>query len=264
MPKLSKQDAARHLEALALVDADRDLTHDERLFIIENYRPDATNLNGLTGAFFTPYGLAREMAIMFGCNYPATVIDLCAGIGTLSRAYLDTDHEVRRLICIEINPEYVKVGRRLVPEADWIQASIYDVLPWKTERPRLDLALTNPPFGSVRTAQVGTGLPTELQVVDLGLMTADRVAAILPPASAGHYYSGRQGYRDLAGTDQGRHYDALAARWPGLERVYSSIDTAFYADQWKGVKPAVELIAFEVDREDVPAPTGAGQLALGL
>ena len=39
-------------------------------------------------------------------------IDLCAGIGVLSIAALQRDPQ-RELVCIDINPEYVKAGKKI-------------------------------------------------------------------------------------------------------------------------------------------------------
>jgi hypothetical protein len=52
------------------------------------------------------------------------------------------------LTCVEINPRYFEVGRKLLPEARWINADVFD---WRTlDLGRYDVAIANPPFGRVK------------------------------------------------------------------------------------------------------------------
>lgn len=68
---------------------------------------------------FTPWGLAADFTID-AVSSGAEVIDLCAGIGILSYFL---HHRARYaydcpdLTCVELNPRYVEIGRRLLPEA---------------------------------------------------------------------------------------------------------------------------------------------------
>ncbi len=149
MAKLTKTEATGHLAALALLNRSS-LSPDERWEILEKYREDAEHANVLDGAFFTPVGLARD----FGIEVPACrrLIDLCAGVGALaymhSRAYRARGSEpVPEIVCLERNPDYVAVGKILIPEAVWIEADVFD-LP-KLGLGHFDVAISNPPFGSV-------------------------------------------------------------------------------------------------------------------
>jgi len=69
-------------------------------------------MNGACGAHFTPAGLARDFAIDAGGG--RRVIDLCAGIGGLG-FWLDLDGRAGELVCVEVNPAYVEVGRKILP-----------------------------------------------------------------------------------------------------------------------------------------------------
>lgn len=87
MSKLTKQQAQVH-EAAARLLAKGTLTEDEKRFVFQNFREDARHINGQAGAFFTPLGLARDLAIHIPYKTGETIriIDLCAGIGVLSYA----------------------------------------------------------------------------------------------------------------------------------------------------------------------------------
>ena len=62
MGKLSKEAAKAHREADALTRLERDLTEDEREFVLEYWQESADTASVLDGAYFTPMGLAAEVA----------------------------------------------------------------------------------------------------------------------------------------------------------------------------------------------------------
>jgi hypothetical protein len=117
--KLTKRQAQQHAEAVRLVALDRDLTEDEKEFVLDHWQEAATARNALDGAFFTPAGLGIDLAIEVNGD---RIIDLCAGIGRLAwscrdRARRANNEAARELVCVERNPAYVAVGRKVVPEA---------------------------------------------------------------------------------------------------------------------------------------------------
>src|SRR5690348_1627910 len=115
--KLTKPQIKAHKEAMALVDCNRPLKDDEKEFILDNFQEAATHINSAAGAFFTPRGLARDFAIEVngGSAYKQRCIDLCAGIGSLAYA---VEQNVGSLVCVEVNPEYARIGKRIVPDAE--------------------------------------------------------------------------------------------------------------------------------------------------
>jgi len=148
MAKLSKVAAKLHHQALDLVHSDKRLTLDDRYFILEHFHESATNMNGLAGAFFTPEGLANDLSVeVQECK---SLIDLCAGIGRLAFACRE---RAERIVCVELNPEYARVGMRVMPEAEWIVGDVYS----HHDPGRFDVAISNPPFGAVKTGKAFSG-----------------------------------------------------------------------------------------------------------
>ncbi|MEM6617579.1 MAG: hypothetical protein AAF619_13740, partial [Pseudomonadota bacterium] len=46
------------------------------------------------------------------------------------------------LVCVEINPAFVEIGKKMIPEATWICADVFDVL--DIELGHFDCAVSNP------------------------------------------------------------------------------------------------------------------------
>lgn len=234
MAKLSKRQIKAHKEACALVDCDRPLTIDEREFILNNWQESATHVNSAAGAFFTPLDLAFHLCLEIG--HCRDIIDLCAGIGALAFAAAYDERTQRQITCVEVNPEYVRVGRRVVPEARWICASV-DALP--ADIGRFEMAIGNPPFG--RTAKImGPRFSGEddLAVIDVASDLAEFGVFIVPQASAPFEYSGRRNYERRPSPKYERFHKAT-----GIDlEAGCGVDCAVFKDQWKGVSPKVEIV----------------------
>lgn len=131
MAKLTKAQAKLHEKAVKLLQC-KELSEADTRFVFNHYREDANHINSTAGAFFTPYGLARDFRLHIPLNYKDHVklIDLCAGIGILSymaaRACDNHNQCSVEITCIEINQDYVDVGKQLLPEATWICSDALD------------------------------------------------------------------------------------------------------------------------------------------
>ncbi len=222
---------------MELVHSDRALNYEERLFILQNFHEGAEHLNAKTGAFFTPYDLARDFAINVGDA--KRVIDLCAGIGMLSFA---VDWEVRgtEMVCVELNPEYVTVGKRVMPKATWIHA---DVCTYPMDHlGRFACAISNPPFGRVGTTtqkKMGyTGAELEFRIIEVASTCADRGVFIVPQGSCPFMYSGRRSFE----AQRSAKYERFNEQTGIAFELGCAIDTAEYRREWKGVAPICEIV----------------------
>ena len=239
MARLSKAEAKRHQEACDLVVLDRVLMEDEREFVINNWQESASHINSAAAAFFTPLELAFHLAIETnGCR---TFIDLCAGIGALSYACWQSNRSsIDRIVCVEINPDYAAVGRKVLPEAEWIVASV-DALP---DLGSFDMAISNPPFGKVvKIAGPRYSGEADLAVIDIASDLATYGTFIIPQMSAPFQYSGRQSmtFRDNDRTAKFRDATAIDLQ-PGC-----GVDCDYFRDQWRGVAPKVEIVCADFE-----------------
>ncbi|MCC8939630.1 methyltransferase [Bradyrhizobium sp. Arg68] len=250
MAKLTKVEAKAHAEAVELLKKEV-LTYDERVFVLDNWHEGANHINGSAGAFFTPTGLAGDFAID-ACG--GRTIDLCAGIGALAfhvfwrGNYARSQGEPgREIVCIERNPAYVEVGRKVLPEAQWICADVFDFD--LKGLGRFDCAIANPPFGATPRAGSGpryTGRSFEFHLIDIASDIADYGAFIIPQMSAPFEYSGVQCYRERRSADYLRFVEQTGIH---LE-AGCGVDCSYYRDAWRGVAPSVEIVC--ANFEDMP------------
>ncbi len=230
MAKLSKAQTRAHNQALEILRKDR-LNEADREFVFENWQEAANHMNGQAGAFFTPMGLAWDLAIDVGGR---KILDLCAGIGVLGYAAFHRGsydrEQARQITCVEINPDYVEVGRKLLPEATWICADAFSDL---SHLGRFDWVVANPPFGAIN----GRG-DFDLAIVERAADFADDATFILPAGSVPFAYSGRPCYDDSRPSDKARRF---RDRTRIDLRAGCGVDCSFYRDEWRNTAPAVEI-----------------------
>lgn len=252
MAKLTKAEARRHNNAVELLQQET-LTEDDKRTVLESWNPSAEHINGAAGAFFTPPDLAQDITLDVGTV--GSVLDLCAGIGALSLA-IWWKHEYRarlegtplpQVVCVEQNPEYVRVGRKLFPEATWIQGSVFD-LPATLDH--FDVAVSNPPFGRVRRdgdSPGYTGAEFEYHVVSIAAQRADRGVFVLPQGSLPWAYSGRPYFtHDHPSAKYQKFHEQT-----GIDlEAGCGIETTVYEGWLGGVSPTVEIanVDFATDR----------------
>lgn len=256
MSKLTKPQAKSHLEATKLLDQPT-LTLDERQFVLDHWLPSARHINSISGAYFTPCSLARDLSIYIPSN--GSLIDLCAGTGHLAFHAIDrwsgsTPHS--RIVCIEINPDYVVVGRKVVPEAHWICGDVFSIgLPpnfcsFNAQDRRLlfepfDFAISNPPFGRQRNPLMPIpGSPIELNVLHIASQLSRCGAFILPQMSCPFKYSGQRNYEPY----ESNVYRKFRSQSP-IDLRCSSIDCSVHLDSWQGVSPSVEIALYDLDEQ---------------
>ena len=252
MAKLTKAEAKAHAEAVAILTQDA-LNDDEREFVLHNWHEAADNLNTTAGAHFTPPQLAYDFAI--DAHGSGRVLDLCAGIGMLARAVAwrhSYQADITEIVCIERNPQYVAIGQKIIPEARWICADVFD-LP-DLDLGRFDSVISNPPFGrSAARTRKGpryTGAEFEYHLIDLVSDHADYGAFILPQNSAPFVYSGAHFMRFL---DAGKAIDFQNKL--GFEmQPGCGVDTSYHRNEWKTVSPMCEVVCMDFTERMAPAP----------
>ncbi|MFC9965620.1 methyltransferase [Nocardia ignorata] len=242
MGRLSRSEAAAHREALGLAGVRRDLTEDEKLFVLNHYQESANPAHHTDGAFFTPTGLAVCMSLdVVGTR----VIDLCAGIGALAYACRNPHEQssgwpARELVCVESNPEFVAVGMKIVPEATWVCEDMFAVMRQRW-RP-FDTAIANPPFGvHPRTSNAPgyRGPRFEYHAIAVAAHLARHGVFLIPQNSAPFHYSGGDGMHEGRADAQYRRFSSGTGITlePGC-----SVDTAFYDSHWHQPPTRTEII----------------------
>ncbi|KAF2331479.1 MAG: methyltransferase [Flavobacterium nitrogenifigens] len=252
MSKLTKKQIADHNIAVELLKKDS-LTFEEKLIVYEKWNESANSLNSEAGAFFTPIDLARDFSLQI--YEGAKIVDMCAGIGMLS-FFAYHYNKCTDITCVELNPQYVEVGKKLLPEAKWICGSIFDF----EQLEHYDQAIGNPPFGKIKTG-ISTssklkykGSEFDLITIEIASLIADCGAFIVPQMSTPFRYSGCHFFEDLRENSKG--YNPYERSLPQKVQKFINetklnyefnigIDTSVYINQWKGVSPMCEIITFD-------------------
>ena len=228
MGKISRTAQKRHHDAMKLWESKDKFDHEDTLYFYGHYQEGATQLNALAGAFFTPWELARDFSMHVQGN---SIIDLCAGTGMLSYACTGNNRE-DKLVCVELNQEYATLGRKLVPWATWYHKDVTE-LNELAEEDKFDVAISNPPFG-----KIGGYDMFDLEVVRIASRVARTGVFILPQMSTPFRCSGRSGFE--------QETTPKLAKWMEKNNIKfemnCGIDCNIYIDQWKGVKPIVEIV----------------------
>ena len=237
MAKISKRKAKLHLEACELLKQD-ELSSDDKDFVYEHWLPSYNHNTGWIASFFTPLGLARDITIYIPDE--GRIVDICAGIGGLSRVMLDRTYDKSKLdvVCVERSQDFVDVGKKLVPEATWIQGDVFDKDLWD-KLGKFDYAISNPPFG-----QIGQIKPdwlkyhgvADLMAVEVALQVSSASTFILPQGSLPFVFSGGHKIQDS------RPFSKLQECYPNIEVSCSSLDTSLYEDEWLDASPKVEAV----------------------
>lgn len=233
MGGLSKLDWQAHEGAEALLRLERALTDDEVERVLADWNPQARHNAGAAGAYFTPPQLAHDLAALAHISEGGRYLDLCAGIGRLtwalsvSHRYASPREKARTAYtCVEINPEYCAVGRRLMPWADWVCGSAFDPA-LIASLGTFDVGIANPPFGRVRTRGDAKGWlryrgSADLQACEVLARLCTQGALVIMPQSSLPW--GRDG-REQFSAD----YRAWSDRNRGWQLERTSLDPSCYA-----------------------------------
>jgi hypothetical protein len=257
MAKLTRPDTRLHEQACELVESDRPLTIAEREFVLDNWNPMANHNVTVAGAFFTP----KEWASAMITPYPpdGRIIDFCAGIGRLGfTMWCYNQEQIRHyseekpveIVCLEINPEYVKVGKRVLPEAEWIEANGYDQ-DVVDGLGHFDRFYANPPFGNVATVNgnakwlVNQGKGAHGLAVEIGARLSDVGVMIIPEGKTD--YNAQRGEHQLTqsvGSKVRKLYPDFNIN-PWLDRT-SIFTEEGEAPDWKGADPKCEIVKYSI------------------
>ncbi|AXG66961.1 DNA methyltransferase [Dickeya phage vB_DsoM_JA29] len=253
MGKLSKADQIRHAQAMDLINSDKPLTFDQKLFVYENYFESATSNVRELGSFHTPLSYAWDFEL--DIQGYGSLVDLCAGTGILSFCYRHRmkyyhPDEVPTIVCVEINKEYCDIGKRLLPEAIWVNddALTHDVLQYLDPCTKFKNAISNPPFGYLKTSEhMGKyrGKDFEFRIIERASQVAEYGSFIIPQQSAPFTYSGTRHYQERDSKKYiNFHKDTGIELTAGI-----GVDSSVYKDEWKNTSILCEDVQADFTKE---------------
>lgn len=242
MAKISKRKLAEHERACDLVHSDRPLSYDERLFVVQNWDPQACHNITKGSAFFTPLEIAGDMMIEACDPNRLPVLDLAAGIGILGFALENRIGRKFDLKCVEINPDFVAVGKRVLPYADWV---CEDAVEWsKGSSERFCQTISNPPYGHRK----GVGA-LEYIFAEIAMKNSDYGVFLMPAGRLTDWkFSGEDTFTNL----KNDRYEKWSKKTGIVLECNCGIDCSIYKNLWNGTVITVDVVL--VSKGETGAP----------
>ena len=238
--RVSKKQTRQHDRLMAMLSSSDRLSVDQIESFYDDFVPSSMANTTKLNAFFTPQSVAQEISVFCDCD-GSTVLDLAAGIGSLSYGILSSGRKPKRVVAIEINPEFVKIGKRLLPEVEWICGDIFDATAMK-RLGRFDWVISNPPFNVPMPPDVKKDagpVTSDLAAVVVALTVANDGMFILPQKSTPWKFSGRQTYECSNPPTAVRRF---MDRHPSINFYCVSCDLAYCKDDWQDGITMPELV----------------------
>jgi len=226
------------------------LSEEEIELVYSKYFPAYDNQISESGAFFTPLELAYDFAnepFGGGGVQPKEwkVIDLCAGIGILSYTLYNFHRKMPNITCVEKEPRFIEIGKKLLPNATWIEGDVTDENFIKSLGNNYDCVISNPPYGKIGGVCDWLdykGAEFEYKVIEIGKHLSWQGVFLLPQNSAPFQLSGKPYYMD---DRKPKKYEKFNKE-TGIELGAGiGFDTSIYMNDWKGTKIVTEICCVE-------------------
>ena len=255
MARLTKPQEKKHDEALSLLSLNRKLKDEETEFVFRHYSAMATHRVAKGAIYFTPYEIASELAVMARLQGGGRVIDYAAGIGVLTHHMLISEYwdaKPKHHVCVEIDPEFVEVGKKLLPRVEWVCGNIFD-RELVQSLGTFTIGIANPPFGVVPSLASGkvwlkAKVPAHLATVELMVRMCQYGGFVIMPRVDQEYQP-----------QTGRLSDALQrllTAFPGLHvGMCMDLDWDQYP-KWQGANPDTVIVDVSVNDMDDSIPLG--------
>lgn len=250
--KITKQESKLHDEAMAILSLTRKLEYDDIEFVYKNFNPMAENNVGKGGIFFTPLELAEEFAVYSGND--GDLIDFAAGIGILSWTAIrhrGNYAKPRRHVAVELSHSFVEIGKKLLPEVEWIEGDIFN---WEQMEKlgEFNAAISNPPYGHVKSVggdwmkNKGDG---QTRTVEMIARMTYCGGYIIAPSMFSDYDLDRREYKNPLPSSKIKFFQTI---------YFNPIDTTYdeWDHLWKGAAPRVNIIDVSLDNAEFPRPYG--------
>ncbi len=263
MGRLTQLEEKAHDDALALLSLTRVLSNDEVDFVYRHYSPLATHRVAQNAIYFTPPEAAALLAIYARMEGRARIIDLAAGIGILTHHMLlaerwDDHTAAKQHVCVELDAEFVAVGRKLLPQVEWVCGNSFDP-DLMHALGSFDAGIANPPFGQIPALKAAktwlrARVPAHLATVEVMLRMCRQGGTILLPRNDQNIQRERR-------TEPSSVLKRMYTAWPGVQ-VSMDADLDGLCDdegkplRWHGADPDVVVADVNIDDAKFELPYG--------
>jgi predicted RNA methylase len=199
--RISKIASKKHEEAVELALSGKELTFDEKWQILNDYNAAANHLISKNAAFFTPPAIAKEMIIECIDKPKKRILDLGAGIGCISffineqQKIWGKENEIE-IICLELNADYIEIGKSIIPEATWIHGDMFDQDLIKSLG-KFDEVVSNPPYGIIqKTNWLNLNL-SQYTAAEIAMKVSNHGVFLLAQNDCPFKYSGNKSFEKV-------------------------------------------------------------------
>jgi predicted RNA methylase len=237
--KLTKAQTRDWDKIKGLLEGKKPLEDEEAQIFLDKFLPGMvrTDVSRL-GAHFTPWDVARELTY-WAVSPGDRVLDLAAGVGSLSRAcaYYGDNIEV---VAVELCHEFIEIGKRIAPEARWVQGSIYDQKLIQ-RLGKFDAVVSNPPYSIKVEKQdwLSYNGASELMAAEVALRAGKDATFIMPANSVPWHFDHMGCYNERW---DNRHLVNFVRANPDARFSNLSVDMGIYKDLWKSGLSSVEMV----------------------
>jgi len=168
------------------------------------------------------------------------LLDPFAGIGMLSYVMWKQHAEWENndnfeIVCIEYSPEFVRVGKRVLPEATWIYGDAFDKSTYENLG-KFDQVICNPPYGTqVKNNGWLHKNPSQYRAAEMAMKVSDHAVFLLQQDDCPFEYSGKQIFKKT----QNSKYEKFHKETGIYLNMNCGIDLSHiqYKAEWVGLGP---------------------------
>ena len=151
-------------------------------------------------------------------------------------------------MCVELNPDFIRVGERILPEATWVRGDIFQRSVIEGLG-RFDEVISNPPYGlrpELTDPNWLTKAPSQYMAAEVAMKVSKHAIFLLNQGDCPFAYSGRQRFEYT----KAEAYTKFNEKTGVVFEMNCGLDTSAYENAWKGTKQITEIVIVSKEQRE--------------